>query len=321
MTGSPELGVVLGAPRSGTTWLQRLLASSPKVASPQETHLFDIYLRVQWRRWAKQEADLVRALDGIGDGGQPEDRVIGLPTILDKEDLLDSQRVLVERVVSRALATKPGASIVIEKTPSNSLCVDMIDRLCPTARFLHIIRDPRDVMASLRDISASWAGGWAPRSAVGAAKLWLCHVEGARRAAILGPERYLEIRYEDLRRDTAAVLTTIVDYLGLPDDAASLVAAQIEGDGASFSEVFAFRSDISARLSVAPGREPAGFRGNGRRPLSPIALQAADTILGATARDAGYTSGWSRRSVLGHRVLTATALVQHALHHAARIRR
>lgn len=321
MTSAPRLCVVLGAPRSGTTWLQRLLVSSPHVASPQETHLFDTYLRRQWQRWERQQARLSRALDGLDDARRLEDRVIGLPTILDKEDLVDSQRVLVERVVSRALATKPSASIVIEKTPSNSLCVDMIDRLCPTARFLHIIRDPRDVMASLRDISASWAGGWAPRSAVGAAKLWLCHVEGARRAAILGPERYLEIRYEDLRRDTAAVLTTIVDYLGLPDDAASLIAAQTEGDGASFSEVFAFRPDISARLSTAPGKEPAGFRSNGRRPLSPMALQAADTILGATARDAGYTSGWSRRSVLGHRVLTATALAQHALHRAARIRR
>jgi hypothetical protein len=318
VTGSPQLCFVLGAPRSGTTWLQRLLASSPHVASPQETHLFDTYLQVQWLRWAKQEAYLARALDGVG-GGQLEDRVIGLPTILDEDDLVDSQRVLVDRLVRRVLAMKPEARVVLEKTPSNSLCVTTIDRLCPDAQFLHIVRDPRDVMASLRDVAASW-GGWAPDNAIDAAWMWRGHVNGARKAVAFGPRRYLEIRYEDLRADTAGVLATILSFLGLPDDPASLIAAHAEQDGTPFREVFAFRPDISKRLSSAPVREPAGFRSNGRRPLSPLALHVADSILGAVARGTGYTSGWPNGS-LGSRALRLGALVQRRLHRNPRFGR
>src|SRR5947208_10995760 len=42
---------IVGAQRSGTTWLQRLLASHPAIAGGQESHLFSGYLAPLWQRW------------------------------------------------------------------------------------------------------------------------------------------------------------------------------------------------------------------------------------------------------------------------------
>lgn len=295
MTRSARLCVVLGAPRSGTTWLQRLLASSPHVATPQETHLFEQYLRPQWQRWRWHAAQLERTLSNLSGTDAVDSRVIGLPTILDDDDLLSGQIVLVERLISRALAAKPEAQVVLEKTPSNSLCVELIDRVCPEAQFIHIVRDPREVMASLRDVTASWAN-WAPQSANDAARTWLNHFQCAREAAAFGPERYLEIRYDDLRSNPKDTLAEVLEFLGLHDDAGALVEAAESSEAGSFDTVFAFRPEIAARLRDLPGTEPPGFRSGGRRPLGRLALTSAENVLGPTAREAGYTTGWPARS-------------------------
>src|SRR5438876_565526 len=39
-----DIVFVVGAPRSGTTWLQTMLAAHPEVASPQETYIFSAYV-------------------------------------------------------------------------------------------------------------------------------------------------------------------------------------------------------------------------------------------------------------------------------------
>lgn len=51
-----QLTFLVGAPRSGTTWIQLLLSRSPLVAAAQETDLFNIYLRPivdEWNRYRR----------------------------------------------------------------------------------------------------------------------------------------------------------------------------------------------------------------------------------------------------------------------------
>lgn len=180
------------------------------------------------------------------------------------------------------LACSPHVVTPQEKTPPNSLCVPDIDRVRPHARYVHVGRDPRDVMASLRDVAGAWAY-WGPYSADEAAQIWLDHCRGARQAVAPAPERYVEIRYEELRVDPKRTL---------PDDPGVLVEDAESRETDSFDSVFAFRPDLAARLRELPGTEPAGFRSAGRRPLGPAAARSAELVLGRTAREAGYTDGW-----------------------------
>jgi LPS sulfotransferase NodH len=293
VSNHPRLCVLLGAPRSGTTWLQRLISSSPHVASPQETSLFHAFLLPQHLRWSRQQKRLDNVLGQLSTRGRAENRVVGLPTILRAEDLVVSQRLLIERLLSRAVAAKPSASLVLEKTPSNSLCVDLINELCPQVLFLHIVRDPRDVMASLRDAADSWGKRWAPSNPAGTARLWLSHYEGARRAAAF-TGRYLEVRYEDLRAAPTTVLHQVLDFLCLPDSPAELIERERRSEKAGDASVLVYAPEIAAQLANSPHLEPAGFRSTGRAPLNRSARRTAEVVLGREARAAGYGDSWER---------------------------
>ena len=96
---------------------------------------------------------------------------------------------------------------LLEKTPSNAIRVEFIDRLFPDSLFLHVLRDGRDTVASLmaRGVRLKYAG-----------RQWV----GAHRSAFaafqrLPPERVVIARYEDLLREPVQTLLTISERLQL----------------------------------------------------------------------------------------------------------
>lgn len=196
---------LIGSPRSGTSWLQALLGAHPDVVTPQELDLFSRYLPQLWDAFAYE---LSRT---------PQDRIVGLITALTEEEFEELLRRFVASVYERVLAMKPGAVLVLEKNPSYSLHVQLIDRLIPEARYLHLIRDGRDVTASLVAAGRSWGHRWAPAAVGEAARTWRAHVESARSAAAFG-DRYLEVHYESLLDAGAIELLTLFRFLGLDAD-------------------------------------------------------------------------------------------------------
>jgi hypothetical protein len=94
--------------------------------------------------------------------------------------------------------------------------IDIYARIWPNARFIHIVRDGRDLAAShLRTVPA-WGFKTIQEAAVG----WLEVVTPAHAVAPAG--RYLEIRYEDLVADPRHVTKAMTDFLDLPFDGALL---------------------------------------------------------------------------------------------------
>jgi hypothetical protein len=118
---------LVGAPRSGTTWLQLLLSRSPSVVTAQETHLFDGFLRSMVDQW-----DLHRR---TGDH-------VGVNEVLTDEEFHDLLRVVSGFVFARIARSKPSAIVLLEKTPNHVNCCREILDLWPDAHFIHIIRDP-----------------------------------------------------------------------------------------------------------------------------------------------------------------------------------
>lgn len=104
-----------------------------------------------------------------------------------------------------------------------------IDALFPRARFVHIIRDARDVVLSMRTtpkvlLERSWHF---------AALDWASHVSTGRRLGRgLGSDRYLEIRYERLMAEPAEVLSEILRFSrGGRDDAERSARIHAEAAG------------------------------------------------------------------------------------------
>ena len=75
--------------------------------------------------------------------------------------------------------------------------LDQIDTaMCGRARFIHVVRDGRDVCVSWRRIKVG------PRTVKEAAKAWSGHIEGKQYWGREHPDRYLEVRYKDLLNNT-----------------------------------------------------------------------------------------------------------------------
>jgi hypothetical protein len=196
---------IVGAPRSGTTWVQRLLLSHPAVRGGQESNFFCAFGPI---------------LHMYRFGEQPG-RVAGLPNYWTETDLTAEIRSLWCKTMRPFMAPAADGTrpvLLVEKTPGHAMFMDVITKVLPEARFVHVIRDSRSVAASLLAAKKDeWAKMWAPTQARDAALTWYHHVTAARKfAKTLPPEKYTEVFYEDFHADPAANLTHLLDYLNLP---------------------------------------------------------------------------------------------------------
>lgn len=205
----PKLIFLVGCPRSGTTWLQLLLGQHPAVATLHETHLFPDYLQGWVTRW---QADAKRKRDA------------GLTAVISEDEFTSLCRDVAERVFRVALRDKPAARFILEKTPLHVHHAEQILQLFPDACFVHLVRDPRAVVASLLAVSRSWGSAWAPRNAERAAQTWCAAVAAGHQLASLTSRR-VDVTYEQLKQSPEAELKRVLAAIGLPVEPGFCAAA------------------------------------------------------------------------------------------------
>lgn len=189
---------LVGAPRSGTTWLQLLLSATPEIATVNETQLFSVYTRSLFLGW-QQNADLLRKH--------------GFHDFLSPDEWLAATRGFIEVLFSKMLERKPTATIVLEKTPAHVRYWREILSIFPDAHFIHLIRDPRAVVASLIAANRTWAKDWASPRTLDNCATWIDDVTAGREIAKATPN-YLEVRYEDLIRNGPETLHSTLTWCG-----------------------------------------------------------------------------------------------------------
>ena len=214
-----NLSFIVGCPRSGTTWLQRLLLCHPKVHSGQETDLFDMFIGPQLKSW--------RSLLNYELSGRP----VGLPCYFREHEYLAILRRYMLELLEPMIGNLKEGEIFVEKTPSHALFIPEIMEMLPESRIIHILRDPRDVVASLLAASKSWGKHWAPKDATSAAHMWVQHVQAVQKSSSALPkDKFYELRYEDLCASTEGVLNNLCQFLGLEWDEAGLKSAIAENE-------------------------------------------------------------------------------------------
>ena len=115
------------------------------------------------------------------------------------------------RAFYSAYAEREGKTRYGDKTPGYIKEMVRIQRTLPEARFIHIIRDGRDVSLSHMRMN------WGPETYEESATLWVERIAKARRMA---PkiEHYNEIHFEDLVRDTEGTLRKVCEIIDLDFD-------------------------------------------------------------------------------------------------------
>jgi hypothetical protein len=197
---------IVGASRSGTTLLRLMLDSHPDLAIPPETHFLP-------------------QINSCGPKVETADSLIGkLVTSQYWSDYGLTWELLARQLSSirpfsathairefyRLYAERYGKIRWGDKTPPYVCHMVSIQSLLPEAYFIHLIRDGRDVAASMRSM---W---WGPGQEIGAqASRWRNRILDARRQA---PQlhHYMEIHFEHLVKDPEHVLRVICDFIEIP---------------------------------------------------------------------------------------------------------
>jgi len=96
------------------------------------------------------------------------------------------------------------------KAPENGLIIDYLDRLYPDCQIIHIVRHPRDVIASNRK-------KFGPNKTSLYGHRWVSIVRAAETLGPpLGPERFRTVKYEDLVTNPEPELRNLIEWLGEP---------------------------------------------------------------------------------------------------------
>jgi len=300
---------IVGAPRSGTSWFQQLVGAHPEIVTPPETHLMHMYLHPMLRAWQRQVGRMERAIADLDAGRSVGDRLLGLPSVLTERQFRDGVLALIDEVVDQARTSKPEADVFLEKTPSNALSIDVTEWFFTEPKYIHLIRHPRDSIASLMRLSRTSWGYWTPQSVDAATRYWSRYHHGSMRTHEF-EGRSLVIRYEDLVDDAAASLESTFEFLGVQADrllcdsiAADLTMERQRDESANS---FVFAGELKRMLGERPFAEPGShFRENGSaHALTPRDEWLIDRALGDIIRELGYAparnarSGWLESAAL-----------------------
>lgn len=258
----PDNAILIGGcGRSGTTLLREVLNRHPNIiCGPETTILCDLpnptRLSVMW--------DIPRR--------DVESMIAASPSI-----------VRFAETFFRAAATAQNKPRWADKTPRNVQVIPRLLAWFPNARFIHVVRDGRDVVCSLRNH---------PKTTIRHAKIVPANNDTPiRRCAqrwlddtslglvFKGHPRCTEIRYEDLVDDPHNTVKRLCDFIGEDFDPAMI--------------------DAGASADAKPGRlmnNPAADKpihrsshGRWRRDLSPDEARDVVRIAGELLITLGYT--------------------------------
>ncbi len=277
---------VVGVGRSGTTLLRMMLDAHPDLAVPWETH----FLRDVRRLGLEGANDLETFRSTVVEHASWADFHIdadvferslkALPQFSCAEGL---------RTFYRLYTEKFGKSRWGDKTPPHDSLMKELSDLLPEARFIHLIRDGRDVALSYR---GKWFGPGDDMKAQAAA--WMSRIRRSRRLAQKVPH-YLEIRYEDLVAEPEKTLRQICEFIELPWSEQMLNYHMTAEE--RLQELVTRRTpqgkvlDHATRASVAEltKKPPQTSRiGRWRRDMSEEERREFESVAGDMLRDLGY---------------------------------
>jgi hypothetical protein len=197
---------VVGVNRSGTTLLRMMLDAHPDLTMPPETHFVPELIEVAEQGNATPEAFLatITKQREWGDFGLTQEQLIEAFGAIDPLNAGDALRAFYGLYAKRVGKPRCG-----EKTPIYVKSIRKISGALPEARFVHVIRDGRDVCLSIRDRAVKEH----PIEKI--AERWVRRIGQARRQSKHVPH-YMEVRYEQLILETEPTLRRICEFFELP---------------------------------------------------------------------------------------------------------
>lgn len=210
----PPAPFIVGVARSGTTLLRLMLDAHSQLAIPPETHFVPKLIR----RCEEGALDRARIVEFVTSHRRWPDFGLDAAEFARRIDAVDPRDGgEIARCLYRAYADAQGKPRWGDKSPPYVKRMPRLAAALPEARFIHIVRDGRDVALSLLDVS------WGPETIAEGAAKWAEEIRRARRhSRRIGRGRYLEMRYEDVIADPEPRLREICEFIDLQFEPAML---------------------------------------------------------------------------------------------------
>ena len=265
--------IVLGALRSGTTLLRRILNAHPNIACPGETHILNAAARFLHADSLIEGAEM-GVLDGLNFAGFSEESVI------------DRLR---EFVLSfpRTHAKQQGKRLWAEKTALDTFYIDEIEKVFGEhAYFICVMRHGLDVACSNMEL-ADKNGGYIDefheyiklykRPLVAFCHAWVDLTTNMLDFADRHPDNALVYRYEDLVDEPLMTMKQIVEFVGEDWEPSILDAAMSSGENVGFGDWKTYSKGKIESSSI-----------NRWKDLSPAMISCVGAIVNPTLIKLGY---------------------------------
>jgi len=202
---------ILGVQRSGTTLLRLILNSHSHIAIPEESTFLMPLLKKKNIKAHLSGKSLKALVNYLSLNSQLKlwnyDCSDFLHSLSEKEHI--TLKNLIEEMF-RSYCRNNSKSIWGDKTPSFFRKIDILNLLFPDAKFIHIIRDGRDVFDSWRKMDPS------KKNVAVAAIEWRYKLSKIEKSLRFVPDKNrLTIRYEDLLEQPEIMIESICSFLGI----------------------------------------------------------------------------------------------------------
>ncbi|MGD1920473.1 MAG: sulfotransferase, partial [Pleurocapsa sp.] len=211
---------IVGCDRSGTTLLRLMLNQSPVLYIPPETRFIKALVanKVIYGDFSQsyQRHFFIRDLQT----NKATSKTFTFPvfdlTVAEAaaaiEQVAPTDFTGASQAIFQASATKRNKQRWGDKTPHQIQDITTLAQLFPTAQFVHIIRDGRDVAVSMRK------AGWLKGNMLDIADYWQKQVRAgvnAGKSLENSQDRYYDITYEDILQSPEASLKALCVWLNL----------------------------------------------------------------------------------------------------------
>jgi hypothetical protein len=201
---------IVGIGRSGTTLIRQMINSHSKIAIPYESHFITKYIKsISTYGDLNDDSNLTKLLSDITSEDILNDWDFKLTVDEFFEKIEERNLSSIFNVFFSCYAQHHGKCIWGDKSDYLDRMFE-IKQLFPDAKFIHIIRDGRDVANSVMKMT------WGPSSIGSAANWWAEGVRlGYSMGRMLDNNHYIEVRYEDLVLEAQPTLQKLCDFIGV----------------------------------------------------------------------------------------------------------
>ncbi len=203
---------IVGCPRSGTTLLQNILAAHEEIITFPETHFLPGLLI--------DRPFFKRLPFGLPFG---KSRMRKILTELKSVHLMKSYPLVPLMIkpqvtafyrILDTMAEEKNCTIWIEKTPRHLHYISIIERLVPDAKFIHIVRNGEDVVASLYETTHKYPKDWrGAKSIQWCVERWNSDISISER--YLSGRNHSVIRYRDILDKSEVTVRSLCAFLDI----------------------------------------------------------------------------------------------------------